>query len=195
MASVSKLVLLLLCAYHTLVAHAGDDLGSYYMVLPAGSLKSATVNCTDHKAVSSPSGGVVTVPLHHRHGPCSPVPSTKAPTLEEMLWRDQLRAEYIGQKFSGVKGGGVEQSDVTVPTTLGLSLGTLHINVPSVALVFSGGAVVDLASDGIILDSCLAFAANRDDSSLGIIGNVQQRTFEMLYDVGGGAVGFKAGAW
>ncbi|VAI92548.1 unnamed protein product [Triticum turgidum subsp. durum] len=459
MASVSKLVLLLLCAYHTLVAHAGDDLGSYYMVLPAGSLKSATVNCTDHKAVSSPSGGVVTVPLHHRHGPCSPVPSTKAPTLEEMLWRDQLRAEYIGQKFSGVKGGGVEQSDVTVPTTLGLSLGTLQyvitvgigspavtqtmfidtgsdvswvqckpcsrchsqadslfdpsssstyspftcssaacaqlrrdgqgngcsgsqcqyivnygdgsrtigtyssdtlslgsnavsnfqfgcsqsesglllndqtagliglgggaqslatqtagsfgkafpyclpptpgsfgfltlgaatsgfvktrmlrsthvpayygvllqairvggrqlniatsvfsagsimdsgtiitrlprtaysvlssafragmkqyppaqprgifdtcfdfsgqstINVPSVALVFSGGAVVDLASDGIILDSCLAFAANRDDSSLGIIGNVQQRTFEMLYDVGGGAVGFKAGAW
>ena len=49
MASVSKLVLLVLCAYHTLVAHAGDDLGSYYMVLPAGSLKSATVNCTDHK--------------------------------------------------------------------------------------------------------------------------------------------------
>ncbi|KAM3214430.1 hypothetical protein ACQJBY_066747 [Aegilops geniculata] len=460
MASVSKLVLLLLCAYHTLVAHAGDDLRSYYMVLPAGSLKSATVNCTDHK-VSSPSGGGVRVPLHHRHGPCSPASSTKAPTLEEMLWRDQLRADYIGRKFSGVKGGGVEQSDVTVPTLLGLSLGTLEyvvtvgigspavnqtmfidtgsdvswvqckpcsrchsqadplfdprssstyspftcssaacaqlrqdgqgngcsgsqcqfvvnygdgsrttgtyssdtlslgsnsvsnfqfgcsqsesglllndqdqtagliglgggaqslatqtagtfgnafsyclpptpgssgfltlgaatsgfvvktpmlrsrqvpayyivslqairvggrqlnipttvfsagslmdsgtiitrlprtaysalssafragmkhyppaqprgildtcfdfsgqstINIPSVALVFSGGAVVNLAPEGIILQSCLAFAANRDDSSLSIIGNVQQRTFEVLYDVGGGAVGFNAGA-
>ncbi|EMS67343.1 hypothetical protein TRIUR3_13922 [Triticum urartu] len=194
MASVSKLVLLLLCAYHTLVAHAGDDLGSYYKVLPAGSLESATLNCTDHQAVSPASGGVVMVPLHHRHGPCSPVPSTKAPTLEEMLRCDQLRADYIGRKFSGAKGGGLEQSDVTVPTLLGLSLGTLDIRIPTVALVFSGGAVVNLAPEGIILESCLAFAANRDDSSLGIIGNVQQRTFEVLYDVGGGAVGFNAGA-
>ncbi|XP_048545732.1 aspartyl protease family protein At5g10770-like [Triticum urartu] len=461
MASVSKLVLLLLCAYHTLVAHAGDDLGSYYKVLPAGSLESATLNCTDHQAVSPASGGVVMVPLHHRHGPCSPVPSTKAPTLEEMLRCDQLRADYIGRKFSGAKGGGLEQSDVTVPTLLGLSLGTLEyvitvgigspavtqtmfidtgsdvswvhckpcsrchsqadslfdprssstyspftcssaacaqlrqdgqgngrsgsqcqyvvnygdgsrttgtyssdtlslgsnavsnfqfgcsqsesglllndqdqtagliglgggaqslatqtagtfgkafsyclpptpsssgfltlgaatsgfvvktpllrsrqvpayyivslqairvggrqlnipttvfsvgslmdsgtiitrlprtaysalssafragmkqyppaqpmgildtcfdfsgqssIRIPTVALVFSGGAVVNLAPEGIILESCLAFAANRDDSSLGIIGNVQQRTFEVLYDVGGGAVGFNAGA-
>ncbi|VAI80460.1 unnamed protein product [Triticum turgidum subsp. durum] len=439
MASVSKLVLLVLCAYHTLVAHAGDDLRSHYMVLPAGSLKSATLNCTDHQAVSPASGGVVTVLLHHRHGPCSPVPSTKAPTLEKMLRRDQLRADYIGRKFSGAKGGGLEQSDVTVPTLLGLSLGTLDdvswvhckpcsrchsqadslfdprssstyspftcssaacaqlrqdgqgngcsgsqcqyvvnygdgsrttgtyssdtlslgsnavsnfqfgcsqsesglllndqdqtagliglgggaqslatqtagtfgkafsyclpptpsssgfltlgaatsgfvvktpllrsrqvpayyivslqairvggrqlnipttvfsvgslmdsgtiitrlprtaysalssafragmkqyppaqpmgildtcfdfsgqssIRIPTVALVFSGGAVVNLAPEGIILESCLAFAANRDDSSLGIIGNVQQRTFEVLYDVGGGAVGFNAGA-
>ena len=72
--------------------------------------------------------------------------------------------------------------------------GQSTIKIPSVALVFSGGVVVDLATDGIILDSCLAFAANTDDSSLGIIGNVQQRTIEVLYDVGGGAVGFKAGA-
>lgn len=124
MASVSKL-LLLLCTYlHTLVAHAGDDLRSY-RVLPVGSLKSATVNCSEPKV--TPSGGV-TVPLHHRHGPCSPVPSTKAPTLEEMLRRDQLRAAYITRKYSGVNGsaGDVEQSDVTVPTTLGTSLGTLE---------------------------------------------------------------------
>uniref|UniRef100_M8B0Y0 Aspartic proteinase nepenthesin-2 n=1 Tax=Aegilops tauschii TaxID=37682 RepID=M8B0Y0_AEGTA len=408
MASIPKFLLLLLCTYlHTLVAHGGDNLRSY-KVLHAGSLKSATVNCSQPKAVSSSSGGV-TVPLHHRHGPCSPVPSTEAPTLEEMLRRDQFRAAYITRKYSGVMGGAgdVEQSDVTVPTTLGTSLGTLEylitvgigspamtqtmlidtgsdvswvqckpcsqchtqadslfdpsssstysafpcsssactqlrqsqqgngcssgsqcqyivkygdgssgtgtyssdkltlgsssvsyfqfgcsqsesgnlledqtdglmglgggaqslatqtagtlgkafsyclpptpdssgfltlgaatsgfaktqmlrssapayygvlleairpmgifdtcfnfsgqspINIPSVALVFSGGVVVDLATDGIILDSCLAFAANSDDSSLGIIGNVQQRTIEVLYDVGGGAVGFKAGA-
>uniref|UniRef100_A0A8I6Z898 Peptidase A1 domain-containing protein n=1 Tax=Hordeum vulgare subsp. vulgare TaxID=112509 RepID=A0A8I6Z898_HORVV len=462
MAPISKLVLLLMCAYHTLVAQAGDDdLRSSYMVLSAGSLKSATVNCTDPKAVSAPSGGGVTVPLHHRHGPCSPVPSTKAPTLEEMLRRDQLRADHIRRRFSGVKQGGagdVEESEVTVPTTLGLSLGTLQyvitvgigspavnqtmfidtgsdvswvqckpcsrchpqadplfdpsssstyspfpcssaacaqlrqdgqgngcsgslcqyivnygdgssttgtyssdtlalgsstvknfqfgcsqsesgnllqdqtaglmglgggaeslatqtartfsrafsyclpptlgssgfltlgaatsgfvktpllrsaqvpayygvllqairvggrqlnipasvfsagsimdsgtiitrlprtaysalssafkagmkqyppaqpmgildtcfdftgqssIRIPTVALVFAGGAVVNLAADGIILGGCLAFAANSDDTSLGIIGNVQQRTFEVLYDVGGHAIGFKAGA-
>ncbi|KAM3372064.1 hypothetical protein ACQJBY_019112 [Aegilops geniculata] len=458
MASFRKPVILLLCTcLHTLVAHGGDQLRTY-KVLHAGSLKSATVNCSQPKV--SPSSGGVTVPLHHRHGPCSPVPSTEAPTLEEMLRRDQLRAAYITRKYSNVKGGAddVEQSDVTVPTMLGTSLGTLEylitvgigspavtqtmlidtgsdvswvqckpcsqchtqadslfdptssstysafpcsssactqlrqskqgngcssgsqcqyivkygdgssgtgtyssdklalgsssvsnfqfgcsqsesgnlledqtdglmglgggaqslatqtagtfgkafsyclpptldssgfltlgattsgfaktqmlrssqvpayygvlleairvggrqlnipasvfsaksimdsgtiitrlpptaysalssafkagmkqyppaqpmgifdtcfdfsgqstINVPSVALVFSGGVVVDLVTDGIILDSCLAFAANSDDSSLGIIGNVQQRTIEVLYDVGGGAVGFKAG--
>ena len=72
--------------------------------------------------------------------------------------------------------------------------GQSSVSIPSVALVFSGEVIVDLATDGIILDSCLAFAANPYDSSLGIIGNVQQRTREVLYDVGGGAVGFKAGA-
>ena len=72
--------------------------------------------------------------------------------------------------------------------------GQSSISIPTIQLVFSGGAVVDLAAEGIILSSCLAFAGNSDDSSLGIIGNVQQRTFEVLYDVGGGAVGFRAGA-
>ena len=72
--------------------------------------------------------------------------------------------------------------------------GQSSVRLPSVALVFSGGAVVNLDANGIILGNCLAFAANSDDSSPGIVGNVQQRTFEVLYDVGGGAVGFKAGA-
>ncbi|XP_044444054.1 aspartyl protease family protein At5g10770 [Triticum aestivum] len=124
--SIPKLLLLLLCTYlHTLVAHGGYDLQSY-KVLHAGALKSATINCSQPKV--TPSSGGVTVPLHNRHGPCSPVPSTKAPTLEEMLRRDQLRAAYITRKYSGVKGGAgdVEQSDVTVPTTLGTSLGTLE---------------------------------------------------------------------
>jgi len=75
--------------------------------------------------------------------------------------------------------------------------GQSSVSIPSVALVFSGGAVVNLDFNGIMLELdnwCLAFAANSDDSSLGFIGNVQQRTFEVLYDVGGGAVGFRAGA-
>uniref|UniRef100_A0A0E0JL08 Peptidase A1 domain-containing protein n=1 Tax=Oryza punctata TaxID=4537 RepID=A0A0E0JL08_ORYPU len=68
------------------------------------------------------------------------------------------------------------------------------IRIPSVALVFSGGAVVDLDENGIIFDSCLAFAPTRDEKTFGTIGNVQQRTFEVLYDVGGGVFGFRAGA-
>lgn len=72
--------------------------------------------------------------------------------------------------------------------------GQSSISTPTVTLVFSGGAAIDLDLNGIIQSSCLAFAGNGDDSSLGIIGNVQQRTFEVLYDVGGGAVGFRAGA-
>ncbi|XP_062217543.1 aspartyl protease family protein At5g10770-like [Phragmites australis] len=122
MASVSKL-LLLLCSYHTLTAHAGDDRS--YKVLATGSLKTDAV-CTDPKA--TPSSGGATVPLHHRYGPCSPVLSKKMPTLEEILRRDQLRASYILRKFSGATGraGDVQQSDATVPTTLGTSLNTLE---------------------------------------------------------------------
>jgi hypothetical protein len=75
-------------------------------------------------SVTPPSTGV-TVPLHHRYDPCSPVPSKKVPTLEERLRRDQLRAAYIKRKFSGA--GDIEQSDAaTVPTTLGTSLSTLE---------------------------------------------------------------------
>ena len=67
-------------------------------------------------------------------------------------------------------------------------------SVPPVSLVFAGGAVVNLDVDGIMLGNCLAFTANEDDNSLSIIGNVQQRTFEVLYDVGQSTVGFRAGA-
>ncbi|KAI4965801.1 hypothetical protein ZWY2020_048167 [Hordeum vulgare] len=93
-------------------SHCGDDLRSY-KVLPVGSLKSAAVNCSLPKVV--PSSGVVTVPLHHRHGPCSTVPSTNAPTLEDMLRRDQLRAAYITRKYSGVNGSAGDVEDRTLP--------------------------------------------------------------------------------
>ncbi|CAL5054647.1 unnamed protein product [Urochloa decumbens] len=128
MASVPKLLLLVLCSYHTLVAHVRGD--GNYTVLSIGSLKSDSV-CSEPEE-TSPSTGVTTVPLHHRHGPCSPLPpKTKMPTLEEILGRDQLRAAYIQRKFSGSDAkGGVQlldlDDDVTVPTTLGTSLDTLE---------------------------------------------------------------------
>ncbi|XP_066319351.1 aspartyl protease family protein At5g10770-like [Miscanthus floridulus] len=133
MASVPKLLLLSLLfflSYRSHIAHAGDD-GSHRVLLSiGGSLRTKSV-CSESKAVQSSSSGATTVPLHHRHGPCSTLPTKKMPTLEERLHRDQLRAAYIQRKFSGgVKGGrgagDVQQSDATVPTTLGTSLDTLE---------------------------------------------------------------------
>lgn len=68
------------------------------------------------------------------------------------------------------------------------------VKLPSVALVFDRGATVELDKSGIISKGCLAFASTGDDTSPGIIGNVQQRTFEVFYDVGGQAVGFRRAA-
>ncbi|CAA6670802.1 unnamed protein product [Spirodela intermedia] len=41
---------------------------------------------------------------------------------------------------------------------------------------------------------CLAFAGNSDSSQIGIIGNVQQRTFEVTHDNIANRIGFSAGA-
>jgi hypothetical protein len=60
-----------------------------------------------------------------------------------------------------------------------------------VVLVFDQNASVELDPSGILFDGCLAFAANRDDRMPAILGNVQQQTIEVLYDVAGGAVGFR----
>ncbi|CAD6337962.1 unnamed protein product [Miscanthus lutarioriparius] len=72
--------------------------------------------------------------------------------------------------------------------------GVMVVRVPRVALVFDRNAAVELDASGILLDDCLAFAPNGDDRAPGIIGNVQQQTIEVLYDVGGRSVGFRLGA-
>ncbi|KAL5208862.1 hypothetical protein ABZP36_033297 [Zizania latifolia] len=123
MVSASPLLLLLLCSYHSLVAHAGAGHGGQsYRVL---SLNPKAV-CSEPNEIPSSSSGT-TVPLNHRHGPCSPVPSEKKPTDEELLRRDQLRADHIQRKFSKNAGADeLQQSMVTVPTKLGTSLNTLE---------------------------------------------------------------------
>lgn len=68
-----------------------------------------------------------------------------------------------------------------------------NVSIPAVELVFSGGAVVDLDADGIMYGSCLAFAPATGGIG-SIIGNVQQRTFEVLHDVGQSVLGFRPGA-
>ncbi|XP_062227765.1 aspartyl protease family protein At5g10770-like [Phragmites australis] len=73
--------------------------------------------------------------------------------------------------------------------------GLSNVTVPKVALTFSGGATIDLdVPSGVLLEGCLAFVGGSSDSQVGIIGNVNQRTFEVLYDSGKGKVGFRPGA-
>ncbi|KAJ1257676.1 hypothetical protein BS78_10G013900 [Paspalum vaginatum] len=72
--------------------------------------------------------------------------------------------------------------------------GVFNVRVPRIALVFDRNAIVELDPSGILFNGCLAFASNSADRVPGIIGNVQQQTMEVLYDVGGGAVGFRRGA-
>ncbi|XP_056163822.1 aspartyl protease family protein At5g10770-like [Syzygium oleosum] len=69
------------------------------------------------------------------------------------------------------------------------------IAVPSITFSFAGGVDIDLDLSGILVmvtasQVCLAFAANGADSDLVIYGNVQQKTFEVVFDVAGRKLGF-----
>ncbi|XP_039841745.1 aspartyl protease family protein At5g10770-like [Panicum virgatum] len=71
-----------------------------------------------------------------------------------------------------------------------------NVTVPGMALTFLGGATVELDNpSGILVEGCLAFRGLRPDiHGNGIIGNVNQRAFEVLYDPEQLSVGFRAGA-
>ncbi|XP_058782244.1 aspartyl protease family protein At5g10770-like [Vicia villosa] len=66
--------------------------------------------------------------------------------------------------------------------------------IPEISFFFAGGVTVELPILGIIYveqkQFCLAFAANDHDSDITIFGNVQQKTLEVVYDIGGGRIGF-----
>lgn len=69
------------------------------------------------------------------------------------------------------------------------------VNIPKVSFLFSGGTNVDLDPSGILYAAsasqvCLAFAGNGDDTDVLIYGNVQQQSFEVVYDVAGLKLGF-----
>ncbi|KAM0913873.1 hypothetical protein ACQ4PT_011858 [Festuca glaucescens] len=72
--------------------------------------------------------------------------------------------------------------------------GFTNLTVPAVSLVFDGGAVVKLDPLAVLLEGCLAFTPTHTDFALGFMGNVQQQTHEVLFDVAAGAVGFRRGA-
>ncbi|KAK3420789.1 hypothetical protein EUGRSUZ_G01558 [Eucalyptus grandis] len=71
------------------------------------------------------------------------------------------------------------------------------ITVPLITFSFAGGVDADLDPNGIFFivnasEVCLAFAPNQADSNLTIYGNTQQKTFEVVYDVAGGKLGFSS---
>ncbi|CAL5073703.1 unnamed protein product [Urochloa decumbens] len=77
--------------------------------------------------------------------------------------------------------------------------GHTTVQIPSVALAFAGGATVALDFSGVLYvakvsQACLAFASNGDDTSIGILGNTQQKTFAVVYDVANQKIGFGAKA-
>ncbi|KAL5972284.1 hypothetical protein ACLOJK_041537 [Asimina triloba] len=76
--------------------------------------------------------------------------------------------------------------------------GLESVTLPKIVLRFAGDVEVDVDATGIILRAsanqfCLAFAGNKYEDSVGIIGNRQQRTYDIVYDVAGERVGFGAG--
>ncbi|CAM8895212.1 unnamed protein product [Rhodiola kirilowii] len=69
------------------------------------------------------------------------------------------------------------------------------VSVPKVSFVFKGNVELAVAPVGVLYGSsknqiCLAMAANGDDGDVGILGNTQQMTQDVVYDVAGGKLGF-----
>ncbi|KAH7839858.1 hypothetical protein Vadar_009747 [Vaccinium darrowii] len=70
--------------------------------------------------------------------------------------------------------------------------------VPDITFVFAGNVEVRLDFSGILVatsqtQACLAFVGNSDASEVGIFGNLQQQTLDVVYDVAGGKIGFGTG--
>ncbi|CAO2187635.1 unnamed protein product [Urochloa humidicola] len=145
MATVPKLLLLLLCSYYSLTIAQAQDPLSY----TTGSVKIQAA-CSEPKATPSTSAGT-TVTLHHRHGPCSLDPAKQTLTLEEILRRDQLRASYIQRKLSPSTNttGDAQKLEATIPTTLGTALETLEyvINVTVGTPALTQTVMIDTGSD------------------------------------------------
>ncbi|GKV40859.1 hypothetical protein SLEP1_g48458 [Rubroshorea leprosula] len=71
-------------------------------------------------------------------------------------------------------------------------------SIPKISISFSGGVEVEIALAGILYVNspsqvCLAFAGNNNDSNVGILGNVQQKTLQVVYDSANARVGFATG--
>uniref|UniRef100_A0A6V7QS81 Peptidase A1 domain-containing protein n=1 Tax=Ananas comosus var. bracteatus TaxID=296719 RepID=A0A6V7QS81_ANACO len=69
--------------------------------------------------------------------------------------------------------------------------------IPIVTLEFSNGVAIDLPFYGIMYfidpsmsQACLAFAATSEAGEFSIIGNVQQRSMEVVYDLERSMIGF-----
>ncbi|KAK9273619.1 hypothetical protein L1049_018429 [Liquidambar formosana] len=72
------------------------------------------------------------------------------------------------------------------------------VSVPKMSFYFGGGVEFEVDLSGILYPVstskwCLAVAANDDDTDVAVFGNVQQLTYDVIYDVAGGKLGFGPG--
>ncbi|XP_057957626.1 aspartyl protease family protein At5g10770-like [Malania oleifera] len=72
-----------------------------------------------------------------------------------------------------------------------------EVRVPKISMFFSGDVEVEIDSSGILISddverACLAFAGNSAATDIAIIGNFQQKTLDVVYDLAGGRLGFSA---
>ncbi|XP_059658541.1 aspartyl protease family protein At5g10770-like isoform X2 [Cornus florida] len=78
------------------------------------------------------------------------------------------------------------------------SVKKMQSDVPEVRMVFQGGAELTLPPQSIMYDltkglTCLAFAGMSVTEEVAIIGNFQQQTYRIAYDVSNSRIGFAAG--
>ncbi|KAL6546914.1 hypothetical protein OROMI_022635 [Orobanche minor] len=69
--------------------------------------------------------------------------------------------------------------------------------VPLVELIFEGGGELNLAPQNVLIEvekgtTCLSFAGNSNPRGVAIIGNQQQQTFDIVYDIASSRIGFAA---
>ncbi|KAK7303475.1 hypothetical protein RJT34_14382 [Clitoria ternatea] len=70
--------------------------------------------------------------------------------------------------------------------------------VPEIQIIFQGGAGLQLTAHNSLVEiekgvTCLAIASSSADNPIAIIGNYQQQTFRVAYDVVNSKIGFAAG--
>ncbi|KAJ9546032.1 hypothetical protein OSB04_025739 [Centaurea solstitialis] len=80
---------------------------------------------------------------------------------------------------------------------------TTTVTIPGISMLWGGNTKLDISSHGILFgnnsQSCLAFVGHKndvgdkDDRSIGIFGNFQQKTLKVVYDLPVGKVGFAYG--
>ncbi|KAJ6856279.1 hypothetical protein NC651_038006 [Populus alba x Populus x berolinensis] len=76
------------------------------------------------------------------------------------------------------------------------NIGNGTLTIPGISIFFEGGVEVEIDVSGIMIpvngmkEVCLAFADTGSDSDFAIFGNYQQKTYEVIYDVAKGMVGF-----
>ncbi|KAK4398792.1 Aspartyl protease AED3 [Sesamum angolense] len=78
------------------------------------------------------------------------------------------------------------------------SINEISSVVPSVQMIFQGGAELNLPPHNVVIEvekgtTCLSFAGNSNLRDIAIIGNQQQQTFEIVYDLASSRIGFAAG--